>query len=179
MNKKMKKAVLLAVGAFFLAGCLVTGTFVITLNIDDFYSNSSGGFESHGIDLTNEQIWKDHKDNIKNISDVRFRATIQNQSSDTATGQVYFSSDSTYTDPGAVTSADDAFLVFGGMTIPPGEEITVSFAESAGYRQNLKRALELIETGKFYMYVLTPEDVFSLHVYDVYILVVIEAGTST
>lgn len=176
MNRKMKIAVLLMLGVFVVAGCLVSGTFVITLHLNSFYSNYPGTFAAHDVDLTTTQVWEDHKDKIKNISDVRFRATIVNTSTANATGEVYFSTTATYTTPAQVRVAADAFIVFGGLGIPAGTTKNLTFAESASYRQNLDRALKLLESGKFSLYVLTPEDTFELHVTDVYVMVTLDAG---
>lgn len=176
MKKTTRLVLLIGLGMFAAAGCLMSGTFVLTLHLNSFDPNSPGLFEAHGVDLTTEDVWKDHKDDIKNISDVRFRAKIENTSAAHATGEVYFSSNGTYTTPAQVRAAADAFIVFGGLGIPAGEEKTLTFAESAKYRQNLDKALALVEVGTFYLYVLTPEDTFQLHVTDVYVMVTLDAG---
>lgn len=176
MIKKTKKTALLSLGAIFLAGCLVSGTFVITLHLTAFYSKSTGEFHAHTVDLTTKQVWIDHKDDIKNISDIRFRARVQERLGHDATGVVYFSTNGSYQDPVLVRSAQDAFVVFSGLKIPAGGEVMVTFAESASYRQSLDRALDLIETGKFYIYVLTPEGAFDLFVSDIHFMITFDAG---
>jgi len=179
MNKLFKSLVLAGLGALLLAGCIVTGTFVITKKIDDFAASTSGTFDAVDVDVTQEDVWIDHKDNIKNISDVRFHGTIGNNSNNPAAGQIYFSNHSTYETPDQVREAaddGDAILVFSGFTIQPQEQYILTFSESAKYRQNLDRALKLIETGRFYMYALTPDDIFSLQVTHAYVLLVLDAG---
>jgi len=179
MIKNTKKTALLSLGVIFLAGCLVSGTFIITLDIEEFWSKSTTQeFEAHAVDLTTEQVWIDHKDDIKNISDIRFRAVVEEELGNDATGVVYFSENGTYTSPDDVRSAADAFVVFSGLKIPANGALLVTFAESANYRQNLDLALELIETGKFYIYVLTPTGAFELYVHDIYILITFDAGQS-
>ncbi len=176
MKLQMRMALILGLGMLFMAGCLITGSFVLSLKIDDEIYSSNAFFDADSVDLTVEQIWIDHQDDIKNISDVRFRATIFNETANQATGQVYFSSNGSYTTPDEVRNAEDAFIVFGGMVIGPNDNLLVTFKESAKYRTNLDRALVLIEDGKFYLYVLTPEDLFELRAEDVYIMVTMDAG---
>ena len=179
MNKLSKSLVLAGLGALILAGCIVTGTFVITKKVDDFTASTSGLFDAAFVDVTQEEIWQDHKDDIKYISDVRFRGTIRNTSSNLAAGQIYFSYTGTYTTPAEVreaSDAGDAFVVFSGFTIQPQGQYFLSFAESSQYRQNLDEALKLLESGQFYMYALTPEDVFSLQVTKAYVMLVLDAG---
>jgi len=172
--------VLAGLGMLAIAGCLVSGTFVETLKINAFYSKSDGEFHSHGVDLTTKEVWVDHQDDIKNISDVRVRATIEEQSGiSDATGAVYFSDNGSYTTPEAVRAAADAFIVFSGLTVPAGGTVTMKFAQSASYRQNLDQALELVETGQFYIYVLTPEGAFDLYVDDITVMVTFDAGPSS
>ena len=177
MTTKRILMVLVGLGTLILAGCLISGTFVITLDINAFYSKSDGTqFTAHGVDLTTEQVWIDHQDDIKNISDIRLRATFTEGLGNDAEGTVYFSANGTYTTPIAVIAASDAFVVFSGLTIPAGSSASVSFAESASYRQNLDQALDLVETGHFYVYVLTPSGAFDLYVSDIHILVTFDAG---
>lgn len=180
MRGKGTIVVLAGLGLLALAGCLVSGTFVETLNINAFYSKSDGEFHAHGVDLTTKQVWIDHQDDIKNISDVRVRATIEEQSgANDAEGAVYFSANGSYTTPAAVRAASDAFIVFSGLTVPAGGTVTMTFAESASYRQNLDLALDLVETGQFYLYVLTPEGAFDLYVTDITVMVTFDAGPSS
>jgi len=176
MNKFSKSLVLAGLGALILAGCIVTGTFVITRKVDDFTASTSGTFDVAFVDVTQEKIWQDHNDDIKYISDIRFRGTIRNTSSNLAACQIYFSHTGTYTTPEEVREASDAFVVFSGFTIQPQSQYFLSFSESAHYRQNLDKALKLLESGQFHMYALTPEDAFSLQVTHAYVLLVLDAG---
>lgn len=178
MRAKRKIVVLAGLGLLAIVGCLVSGTFIETLKINAFYSKSYEPFQAHSVDLTTKQIWIDHQDDIKNISDVRVRATIEELSGNTAEGAVYFSTNGSYTTATALRSATDAFIVFSGLTIPAGGTVTMTFAESASYRQNLDQALKLVETGQFYIYVITPEGPFDLHVTDITVMVTFDAGPS-
>ena len=66
--------------------------------------------------------------------------------------------------------------MFSGFGLGAGEVTQMTFVESGKYRQNLDLALKLLETGMFFMYVLTPEDTFSLELTEVYVLLVLDAG---
>ncbi len=175
MNRTRWALLVVGLSAVILAGCLLTGTFVLVLDLPDITANSTGTFSATHVDLTDEDVWQDHKDDIKNISDVRFRADFT-AVGNTAEGDIYFSSNGAYGTPDAVRAATDAFPVFSGLLVPVGQTVTMTFAESAQYRQNLDDALALIESGSFYVYVLTPSGPFELQLTDVHVLVNFDAG---
>ncbi len=175
MKRTLWAPMILGLAAIILAGCLITGTFVLVLDLPTITANSTGTFSSTEVDLTEEDVWEDHKDDVENITDVRFRADFT-ATGNTADGTIYFSSNRLYQTPEAVRAASDAFIVFTGFSVPAGQTRTMTFAESAQYRQGLTEALELIESGEFYVYALTPSGPFELQLTDVHVLVTFDAG---
>lgn len=131
-----------------LAGCIVSGQFVIVIPWGGEPSIDKPLYSKH-IDLTGNSTWKDHKDDIKNIVDVKFKVVIQNTGGVRDTGAVYVS-DSLY-----MTTEDvlaHATRILHGITVAPGETRTIGFDESVTYRENLAAFLSLVETGDFYLY---------------------------
>lgn len=151
--------VLVGLVALLAAGCILSGQFTIVVNIDDEIAYVNQVLNSAVIDLTNDATWKDHKDDIQNIIDVKFELTVENNTSSAATGEVYVS-ENEYTTEAEVK--DNATLVLSGIVVDPNATRTISFTESAKYITNLKTLLDLVKTGHFYVYGLAAAPPFEI-----------------
>ncbi|MEW5702403.1 MAG: hypothetical protein AB1792_09260 [Candidatus Zixiibacteriota bacterium] len=139
-----------AVLAVIVTGCIVSGQFIIVLNIDNAIVSTHQALNSAYIDLTDNDTWKDHEEDIQNIVDVKFEATILNNLEDSAYGEVFFAARE-YTTPQEVR--DSAFRVLSGILIPGNDSVQITFTESADYMPELSPGvLDLLETGTFYVY---------------------------
>lgn len=116
---------------------------------------------SEHVDLTTNSTWQDHKDNIKDIIDVKFKVTIKNFASDSAKGEVYVSKDAYST---LETVKASATRVLHGIAIGPGETRTIDFDESVAYRENLSTLLDLVKDGEFYAYGIAENTPFSIEI---------------
>ncbi len=150
---------LLGLVALLAAGCILSGQFTIVVNIDDEIAYVNDVLNSAVVDLTNDATWKDHKDDIQNIIDVKFELTVVNNSSSEVTGEVYVS-ENEYTTAAGVQ--DNATLVLSGIVVDANATRTISFTESAKYIQNLKTLLDLVKTGHFYVYGLAADPPFAI-----------------
>lgn len=147
--------------AILVVGCIVSGQFVIVINIEDEVAYVNNILSSAEVDLTDDDTWKKHKDDIQNIVDVKFEMTIKNDSATVASGQVYVSK-SEYDDADSVKAK--ATLVLSGMMVKGGESRKIKFAESAQFITDLDKLLELVETGQFYVYALAEQPPFVIRV---------------
>jgi hypothetical protein len=147
--RSIRLPALLAAVAIIIAGCIVSGQFVIVLNIDNEMVSTNQALSSTLVDLTDNETWKDHEKDIQNIVDVKFEATIVNNRPDSAWGSVYFA-DREFTDADSVRAG--AVQVLGGIRIPGWDSVQISFSESAVYMPELEKALDFVESGKFYVY---------------------------
>lgn len=151
---------LVCVLALLSAGCIISGQFVILFDWGGIASTDQA-LESEPIDLTSDETWQDHKDNIQNIVDVKFEVEIENLLGTTATGEVYMSA-TEYTTVAAVRA--NAIRILYGIEVPGNSSTTVSFEESAQYQENLSEALDLLETGQFYIYGIAENIPFSVNI---------------
>jgi hypothetical protein len=147
--------------ALLAAGCILSGQFTIVINIEDEIAYVNQVLNSAVIDLTTDETWKDHKDDIQKIIDVKFEVTVENSTSSAVTGEVYVS-ENEYT-----TAADvqnNATLVLSGIVVEANDTRTISFTESAKYITNLSTLLDLVEKGNFYIYALAADTPYVIKV---------------
>ena len=130
-----------------LTGCLLSGTFVIN---HKFTLTDMGDFYFYQVDITNDQIWKDHSDKIDFIDAVGLELYITSTESAAVTFDAYVDdySDVTFT-PGSVP--DDATVIIQNMTVSPGKTF-ISYAKSLTLLKNLDVLKALAKTGKFDFY---------------------------
>jgi len=137
-----------ALGLLF-AGCLMSGTFVIT---EDFSFTASSGFYFYSVDVTTEPDWEDHKDNIDMIDVVGFEMTMDNTNPGAVTFNVYvapYAATQQYTSKAELDAS--AFVVIEDLPVPAGTS-TMTYVQSLGHIKNLAKLKELAKTGKFHYY---------------------------
>jgi hypothetical protein len=139
---------------FIVAGCsVITGTFVISIKIGTYDIVGEDDFDYFTVDLSEEEDWNKHKDDIKDIDNVGFQLWLDNAGESTVTGEIYASSlDTIYHDRPAVWG--NATLIFTGLEIPPGKSY-VDWQTSLLYIRNLPVLKKIVESGKFTGYALT------------------------
>jgi|SRR3972149_318520 len=147
--------------AFVFCGCIVSGQFVVVIDWGGFASTDQT-LNSEHIDLTTNSTWNDHKDDIQDIVDVKFKVKIHNLATTAATGEVYVSKDSYSTV--AEVYAGGGTRILHGIVVAPGATRTIGFDESAAYRENLNTLLGLVKDGKFYIYGVAENTPFSIEI---------------
>jgi hypothetical protein len=133
----------LALIALLAVGCLVSGTFII---VDDFTFTAQSGFYFYPVDITTEQAWIDHKDQINQIDVVGAEFWITSTESGPVTFDVYiddFSGGTPTSVPGTASKILDAF------TVNPGADQHITYTQSLGLITNTARLKTLAKTGKF------------------------------
>ncbi|MBD3297430.1 MAG: hypothetical protein GF341_02160 [candidate division Zixibacteria bacterium] len=152
--------ILAGVAALIAAGCIVSGQFVILINWGGIVSTNTQ-LNAETVDLTEDETWQDHQEDIQKIVDVKFETTVKNNAGSVATGQLYVS------DQDGLTYgqlAGQATLILSGIEIPAGDSVMISFTESAQYQQNLQTLLDLAETGLFYLYGVAENTPFNIEI---------------
>lgn len=151
---------LAGVVALIAAGCIVSGQFVIVVNWGGIVSTNTQ-LNPETVDLTNNQTWQDHKDDIQKIIDAKFEMTIKNNANTVATGELYVSDQDGLSLGDLETSATRILF---GIEIPAGDSVMISFTESAQYQENLETLLDLAETGLFYLYGVAENTPFNIEI---------------
>ncbi|MFQ6032165.1 MAG: hypothetical protein ACE5K2_04510 [Candidatus Zixiibacteriota bacterium] len=160
---------------FLVSGCfLFSGTWVIIYEVDQADIQTEQGFYKFTVDLTEEEIWQDHKDDIDDIADVSITFNLANHdSADTATGRVYVSSDTNLTTPAEVESL--ATIILGGISVAPGDTLQMTMAHYYDILQNFDTLKDLVKSGVFTAYAIVPNTLY-VEFFDVVVVVTISGG---
>jgi len=157
-----------------VSSCFLTsGTWVIIYEVENEDIQAGAGFYKFTVDLTEEDIWKDHKDDIDDIADISFTFKLANTGDDTLTGRVYVSSDSALADTAAVKSS--ATIILDGISVAPGATLQMTLAHYYDLLQNFGTLKDLVKSGKFSAYAITPNPI-KMELSDVWVVVTISAG---
>lgn len=143
------------------AGCIVSGQFVVVIAGSNTIRSSDETLDYLSVDVTANETWRDHKDDIQAIVDVKFECEFVNNLNTAADGELYISTE-LYSTVEQVRA--NATRVFAGLALDPSEVRAVSFSESADYIENLEAVLDLLEGGQFYLYGIAAEAPFDITV---------------
>ncbi len=158
-----------------VSGCwfLLSGTWVIVYAVADEDINPGVGLHKFDVDLTDEDVWVDHHDNLDNIEDVAMTFRFINELSTEATGRIYVSSDNSLADTAAVKSS--ATLVLDGLTIPANDSLQVDLAFYYDILQNFETLRDLVKTGVFTAYAIVPNST-EVYIHHMVVVVTFSAG---
>ena len=134
-------AALVSVGT----GCLVSGTEVFSFPIGTLLV-TGGAFDQVTIDLSQDDTFKDHKDEIQIVDRVGFTTDITNNSGQATLLTVYFS-----TIPGLIDPATQATPIFVDVAVPAGGR-PIEYDESLDMLQNFDQLQEAIRGGVITFY---------------------------
>lgn len=151
MKKLLNKiGVLGAAGMLLvLTGCfIVSGTFTIE---EDFSFTAQSGLYHYLADVTDEQDWIDHKDDIDNIDGVGYDIWFTNYGADDVTFNIWIdgADEPEYTTFAQVSA--NTVKIMDNLTLPPGES-HLTYGNSFGYIQNVETIRKLGMKGTFRMY---------------------------
>jgi hypothetical protein len=157
------------------SGCwfLLSGTWVIVYAVADEDIDQGVGLHKFDVDLTQEDVWKDHKDNLDNIEDVAMTFNLVNELPTEATGRIYVSSDNSLTDTTAIKAS--ATLILDGLIVPANDSLKVDLAYYYDVFQNFEALRDLVKTGAFAGYAIVPN---STQVYIRHFIVVVTFSAS-
>jgi hypothetical protein len=176
MNKQNRKYLWLLPGlmlALFCACFLIAGTWVITFEVDDQDIHASESFYKFSVNLNDNSDWNDNKDKLDNIEDVVFTFWLKNRSSNTMTGQVYVSDDSTLSSISAVQSS--ATLILDNISVPANDSLYVDMAHYYDLLQNFDALRDIVKPGVFTAYGIVPNPLQG-DLYDAVVIVTVSAG---
>jgi hypothetical protein len=151
-----------------IGGCLLSGTFVVNLQMDEMIFATSN-FYQQNLDLTTNQTYNEHKDQIKDITDVGFALKIENNSNLTAGGELYITDDGNLTTPAEVKN--NATVVLTGVSVEPNSTKSINWSESYQYVRNLDVIKEQVKSGSFWVYALVDHAPLNLRIYDASVIV--------
>jgi hypothetical protein len=122
------------------------------------------------VDLTENDDWQEHHDDVEGISRVLFAFWVKNLSAVDATAQFYISTDSALVTAEEV--ADGATLVLDGVHVPANDSVYVTPQNSYKDLQHVDELKERLIEGRFSLYLLADHVPFEIEVPDSAALVI-------
>ncbi len=156
----------LALVAVAIAGCIFTSTVVITQKVAPDSAGEPVTIIDQGypadtriegceqlIDLTGNATFGDYKDNIKNIDNIGFYLSAENNLFSRTVFQLFLVPDTSkhYLSPKMLVDSS-ANLIMTGVEIPARSQVTVDWNESMQYITNLDLFRDVISGGVFSLY---------------------------
>lgn len=152
LRAKQKLVPVLAVGlAVLLAGCLISGTFVLDLKFTDADLAAHGNLYYTEVDLTDNEIWQDHEDKLDEVQSVGFEMWITNDGPQTTFNMYVENAGGTvYTDTASVRA--NTTQVVRGLTLAADKQTHITYGSSFSYLTNINTLTKLARTGMFDFY---------------------------
>lgn len=137
-----------------IGGCLVSGTFIV---VETFSFTTQTGFYPESIDLTDNSVWDDHREDIDDIEMVGFELWITNNEPSEWSFWAYMDNyDVNCYDQSCADASSSKFLIFDTLTIPAntgsGSHKYISYAKSFDLIRNLDAIKKKVLTGQFNYY---------------------------
>ncbi len=142
----------IAAALLFLAGCLISGQFVTVIEIEKDDFSTEHGFYYYPVDLTEEDIWEEHKDNIKDIEVVGFELWMTNKQPDTVTFNVYVDDIDDDSCTSVVEVETNATQVIENLKLKPSGQTHITYGQSFKYLRHVETLKTLVDEGSFHYY---------------------------
>lgn len=121
-----------ALAALTLSGCfLVSGQFLITLDLDDASVNNTAAITGLQVDLSTNSTYEDHKDNIKDIADFAVLGDVHNSAGTDLGLEVWLVDGLVSTTMSLAAIQASGTKVWGPLTVPAGGDVHIGWDQSA------------------------------------------------
>ncbi len=170
MKAKLKG---MATGIFLLAlstsvwqctSWLNSGTLRLTYYIKDDIHSVENQVEKADVDLSENEDWREHHDEVKGINRFLFGFGVINLADEDATAQFYVSEDGTLTTAAQVK--DLGTLILDGVLVPAQDTVYVAAKDSYRYLQRHDQLEDFLLQGQFYLYCIANNTPFEIQVPD-------------
>jgi hypothetical protein len=142
--------------ALVAAACsLVSGQITFTQDFGSGLASPDKTVHFIACDLSDNEDYQDHKDQIKSVEAFGFFVTVQNLGDDEAKGELWLSMESLGETPTIAAIQAGATQIVGNANLGTGETRTINFEESQAYIMNLDAIEEAVQEGTFYLYGIT------------------------
>jgi len=144
---------LVAALVLLTAGCIVSGQFVIVVQVDEQIDSTDETIDWVCIDLAElDEDWDEHQDDIQSIEDLKFECKIINNLGTSVTGEIWVLDTELPGSPTPQQIADNGVLFLSGIVVEGSMEREISFTDSQDFITNLDQVLAMLEDGVFYVY---------------------------
>ena len=159
--KSLLATISLPLIAVLLTGCLITGTFITEILFTNIDFVPTENLYREQVDLTEDDTWEEHQDDIKSIDLIGFELWITNSSGSDQTFQGYVNpADEQYYSTAANVQSN-ATVILDELTLAPGPNY-VSYPQSFTYIKNIETLKTLVESGQLNVYGLVSGGSFTL-----------------
>ena len=158
MNKKLLMLLAVISIAAIIAGCIITGTVVITVVAvpdPDPVTVTDATFEDGEleIDLNDDEDYLNYRDDINNIDNVSFYLSVRNNQASPVTFQMLIDPDTSNN----WTDIEDAIdhgvdLLFTDLTLPGASTVILDWEEATPYTSQAEEIKEILLEGVFSIY---------------------------
>ena len=149
-------------------GCvLVSGQFLIDFELDDFTATTETAVTREDVDLTTEEDYVDHKEDLQTLSDVAVLGTLINNGDTPINVEVWMTADNSITYTTATEVKDNASKLWGPFQVAANSSKTVDWDESAALFSSAGKNLliqEIKGDGQFTVYAIAAEATYSFEV---------------
>lgn len=136
--------------AILLTGCgLISVTFLLDEDIDT--TTVPVDLFIYSVDVTDEEDWEDHKDDIQQVNWVSFEFYFTNPGGSDVSFDGYID-DIDNPQCGTIPCAEATTRVLKDITIPAGSSTHISMGDSFAYQENVEILKNLAEAGAFHFY---------------------------
>jgi hypothetical protein len=169
----------LLLAALTSTGCfLVSGQFLVQLDLDTVTVTSPLSINGVVVDLHENDTYNDHKDNIKDIADFALLGNVHNNSSSALSLEVYMVPNGTSAAMSLTAIQSTGIKIWGPLVVPGNGDVTIGWDQSAAlFTSAGKTALlsEIKGDGAFALYAVgaSPNFTYSNGV----VVAVLSAGT--
>lgn len=161
----------------FVACNIISGTFVVTVMYDDIDLATSDDFYYQEVDVTEEEDWQDHQDEIKDIDNIGFELWMDNNSGQAITTYIYVAPLSSSLN-GTSTKAQvvaDGIKVF-SLPVPNEDDVFIGYAESFDYVGNIEEFRTLAEEGQFKFFAFSDNSPIDFEIDSAKVIITVSAG---
>jgi hypothetical protein len=159
-------------------GCVLTsGQFLIDFELNDFTATTETAVTRQDVDLTTEEDYNDHKEDLQSLADVAVLGTLINNGGTAIHAELYMTPSSTPSYTNAADVKANAALLWGPFEVAAGASKTVDWDESADLFSPAGKALliqEIKGDGQFTVYMIAAEETYSFEVQNGVLALVLE-----
>lgn len=170
----------LALAGALAAGCmLLSGQFLVSFDLYDPLVVTPTAVMGAGVDLNTVGAYRDHKDDLKDVSDLALLGEFTNTGTTAVDVDVWMTPDLTaHVDAAGVALDETAVKVWGPLRVAPGETRKIGWDASAAlFRKGRAALLEQVKgDGVFTLYALGGTSAYSFRVTHGSLVAVITAG---
>jgi len=177
---KRKAGVISTAGILLiLTGCLISGTFVLSVMIRDLQVSANGENYYINVDITEDQDWQDHQGNIKDIDLVGFELWATNNTGVANKFSAYVADSLSSLDSLSTRTEieEHGILVLKDLPLKATGQTHITYGQSFKYIASLDKLKELAEVGKFKMFAVANESNINFNLDSVLVIVTFTAGT--